>query len=61
MKGIRLGLLLLLLPLSGFAGDRSGNPVKTPRYNSNQVLYRLDLGAPALRAARPAVPRRPWS
>ena len=53
MKGIRLGLLLLLLPLPGFADDCSGNPVKTPRYNYNQVLYRLDLDAPALRAARP--------
>jgi hypothetical protein len=30
----------------------SGNPVRTPRYDYNQVLYRLDLDAPALRAAR---------
>ncbi len=30
----------------------SGNPEKTPRYNYNQVLYRLDLDAEALRAAR---------
>jgi hypothetical protein len=30
----------------------SGNPDKTPRYNYNQVLYRLDLDATALRPAR---------
>jgi hypothetical protein len=30
----------------------SGNPEKTPRYNHNQVLYRLDLDADALRPAR---------
>ncbi len=37
-----------------YTNDFSGNPVKTARYNYNQVLYRLDLDAPALRAARPA-------
>jgi hypothetical protein len=35
-----------------YTNDFSGNPDKTPRYNYNQVLYRLDLDAPALRAAR---------
>lgn len=30
----------------------SGNPERTPRYDYNQVLYRLDLDAEALRAAR---------
>jgi hypothetical protein len=39
-----------------YTNDFSGNPVKTPRYNYNQVLYRLDLGSPALRAARPTGP-----
>ncbi|MGF1579559.1 MAG: hypothetical protein ACFCD0_09365 [Gemmataceae bacterium] len=29
----------------------SGNPIKTPRYNYNQILYRLDLGAKPLKAA----------
>jgi hypothetical protein len=29
----------------------SGNPERTPRYNYNQVLYRLDLDAAALRPA----------
>jgi hypothetical protein len=32
-----------------YTNDFSGNPVKTPRYNYNQILYRLDLDAPALR------------
>lgn len=32
-----------------YTNDFSGNPVKTPRYNYNQVLYRLDLSKPALR------------
>jgi hypothetical protein len=31
----------------------SGNPDKTPRYEYNQILYRLDLDAPALKPARP--------
>lgn len=35
-----------------YTNDFSGNPAKTPRYNYNQVLYRLDLDAPALRPAR---------
>jgi hypothetical protein len=35
-----------------YTHDFSGNPEKTPRYNYNQVLYRLDLDAPALRVAR---------
>jgi hypothetical protein len=30
----------------------SGNPDRTPRYDYNQVLYRLDLDAEGLRAAR---------
>lgn len=34
-----------------YTNEFSGNPHKTPRYNYNQVLYRLDLGLPALRAA----------
>ncbi len=32
----------------------SGNPVPTPRYDYNQLLYRLDLGDPRLEALRPA-------
>jgi hypothetical protein len=35
-----------------YTNDFSGNPHKTPRYNYNQVLYRLDLGADTLRPAR---------
>lgn len=35
-----------------YTNDFSGNPHKTPRYNYNQVLYRLDLDAEALRPAR---------
>ena len=35
-----------------YTNDFSGNPDKTPRYNYNQVLYRLDLDDPALQAAR---------
>ncbi len=34
-----------------YTNDFSGNPDKTPRYNYNQVLYRLDLGAAALTGA----------
>jgi hypothetical protein len=34
-----------------YTNDFSGNPHKTPRYNYNQVLYRLDLDAEPLRAA----------
>ena len=35
-----------------FTRDFSGNPQKVPRYDYNQVLYQLDLDAPALRAVR---------
>lgn len=35
-----------------YTNDFSGNPLKTPRFNYNQILYRLDLSSPALRAAR---------
>lgn len=34
-----------------YTNDFSGNPERTPRYNYNQVLYRLDLEAEALRGA----------
>ncbi|MFT5469624.1 MAG: hypothetical protein ACI8UO_004746 [Verrucomicrobiales bacterium] len=30
----------------------SGNPVPTPRYDYNQILYRLDLAAPRLNSAK---------
>lgn len=40
-----------------YTNDFSGNPRKTPRYNYNQVLYRLDLSSPALREAFPDHPR----
>ena len=35
-----------------YTNDFSGNPEKTPRYNYNQMLYRLDLEAPALKPAQ---------
>ena len=35
-----------------YTNDFSGNPDKTPRYNYNQILYRLDLDAAALKPAR---------
>jgi hypothetical protein len=35
-----------------YTNDFSGNPDKTPRYNYNQVLYRLNLDDPALEPAR---------
>lgn len=35
-----------------YTADFSGNPHRTPRYEYNQILYRLDLDAAALRAAR---------
>jgi hypothetical protein len=35
-----------------YTNDFSGNPDRTPRYNYNQVLYRLDLEAAALKPAR---------
>jgi len=34
-----------------YTNDFSGNPYKTPRYNYNQVLYRLDLAAEVLKPA----------
>ena len=36
-----------------YTAEFSGNPVKTPRYDYNQLLYRLDLSHPALKAAMP--------
>lgn len=45
-------------PVVVFEGTYStmfaANPPPTPRYDYNQVLYRLDLDDPALRAGRPA-------
>ncbi|MFO0810584.1 MAG: hypothetical protein U0746_18305 [Gemmataceae bacterium] len=35
-----------------YTAEFSGNPERTPRYDYNQVLYRLDLDAPALQPAR---------
>lgn len=35
-----------------YTNEFSGNPWKTPRYNYNQVLFRLDLGAKALERLR---------
>lgn len=35
-----------------YTNDFSGNPHKTPRYNYNQILYRLDLDDPRLATAR---------
>lgn len=35
-----------------YTNDFSGNPDRTPRYNYNQVLYRLDLDAAPLKKAR---------
>jgi len=35
-----------------FTHDFSGNPDRVPRYDYNQVLYRLDLGAAVLAGAR---------
>ena len=35
-----------------YTNDFSGNPEKTPRYNYNQVLYRLDVGDAGLKAVR---------
>lgn len=35
-----------------YTNEFSGNPHRTPRYNYNQILYRLDLDAPELAAAR---------
>ena len=36
-----------------YTNDFSGNPWKTPRYNYNQVLYRLDLGNKILQGSNP--------
>ncbi len=35
-----------------YTNDFSGNPEKTPRYNYNQMLYRLDVDAEGLKPAR---------
>jgi hypothetical protein len=35
-----------------YTSDFSGNPYKTPRYDYNQVLYRLDVDDARLRPAR---------
>lgn len=35
-----------------YTNDFSGNPLKTPRYDYNQVLYRLDLDHPTLQAVQ---------
>lgn len=35
-----------------YTNDFSGNPDKTPRYDYNQILYRLDLDSAALEGAR---------
>lgn len=35
-----------------YTNDFSGNPLRTPRYNYNQVLYRLDVDAEGLRVER---------
>ena len=35
-----------------YTREFSGNPVPTPRYDDNQVLYRLDLADPRLEKAR---------
>jgi len=40
-----------------YTNDFSGNPEKTPRYNYNQMLYRLDLDAEGLKPARRSVGR----
>ena len=35
-----------------YTHDFSGNPLRTPRYDYNQLLYRLDLADERLTAAR---------
>jgi hypothetical protein len=35
-----------------YTADFSGNPMKTPRYDYNQVMYRLNLADPRLREAQ---------
>jgi len=39
-----------------YTAEFSGNPNPTPRYNYNQILYRLDLTDPRL--AEPAASRQ---
>jgi hypothetical protein len=34
-----------------YSKEFSGNPEATPRYDYNQLMYRLDLGDPRLKAA----------
>ena len=36
-----------------YTAEFSGNPCRTPRYDYNQILYRLDLGDPRLEWAAP--------
>lgn len=36
-----------------WSAEFSGNPLKTPRYDYNQILYRLDLNHPGLDPAQP--------
>jgi hypothetical protein len=35
-----------------YTGDFADRPARTPRYDYNQMLYRLDLDDPALRPAQ---------
>jgi len=42
----------LLLFEGTYTGDFADHPARTPRYDYNQILYRLDLDDPALRPAR---------
>jgi len=35
-----------------YTAEFSGNPIRTPRYDYNQILYRLDLDHPTLRVLR---------
>jgi hypothetical protein len=35
-----------------YTAEFSGNPIRTPRYDYNQILYRVDLDHPALRSVR---------
>jgi hypothetical protein len=38
-----------------YASTFSGNPVQTPRYDYNQIMYKLDLGDPRLAIPAPVV------
>lgn len=38
-----------------YAETFSGNPLPTPRYDYNQIMYRLDLGDPRLEVAKPVI------